>query len=264
MSITFSAKRLAYTFTGIATAFVLIHVVLQIVRFATGNHSLMGLLALFSLGADNNLPEYYSALAILCCGGMLAMIGLAGHGESRIRGSYWLGLSLVFACLSVDELVQLHERVDRTLKPVFADVAVLFYAWVVPYAAALVVFVAIYVRFLMLLPRRTARLFVGAGTLYVGGALGLEMVGGWLAATQGTLTVAYVVAQSVEEILEMAGIVVFLYAVARYAEQRFGAIELRLSADPSPSPAQRRWPEPEVGPAQPTRGLAGATRLAQR
>jgi len=61
------------------------------------------------------------------------------------------------------------------------------------------------------LPARTRTLFLIAGAVYVSGAVVLEMAGGAYASTHGT-DLAYGALASVEEVLEMAGIVVMLYA----------------------------------------------------
>ena len=61
--------------------------------------------------------------------------------------------------------------------------------------------------FLLRLPRITAiRLFI-AGAVYVSGALGLEMIGGYLAETFGQRSVPYVIETLLEESLENIGIV---------------------------------------------------------
>jgi hypothetical protein len=229
VNITISAKRLTSLFAGAVGLLILIHTVLQIMRFVSGDEQLMGLLAIFSLGSDLAIPAFYSAFAILVCSLLLLLIAV---GETR-RGSehrvHWFGLSLIFLFLSIDEMLSFHERLIPVLRPAFDGYRFLYYGWVAPYAVAVIVFVVAYLRFLIRLPRNTAMLFVLAGSVYVGGAIGFEIIGGLQAAQHGTLNVPYVITQSIEEIMEMSGILVFLYALTSYAQQRFGVIELRLS-----------------------------------
>jgi hypothetical protein len=244
LSITFSASRLAGIFAAIVALLVSIHAILQVVRFATGDHSLMGLLALFSLGAENNVPATYSGLAILCCAGFLAIIGLAEARRPGARAAHWFGLSLIFLFLAADEMMALHERLNDPMRSELGTSGAFHYGWVIPYAAALALFVVAYVPFLLRLPRRTATLFVIAGGVYVSGAIGAEMVSGAQADRYGTLNVTYVVWQTIEEIMEMSGIVVFLYALAGYAERRLGVVELRLAPN-----AGQPFDEPAVAAA---------------
>jgi hypothetical protein len=58
-------------------------------------------------------------------------------------------------------------------------------------------------------------MFVAAAALYIGGALGMEMVGGYIASTTGK-NLSYVIGLTIEESLEMLGIVVFIHALMSY------------------------------------------------
>jgi len=233
MTLSVSARRLALIFSTIVGLLVLVHTVLQVIRFVTDDHRLMGLLALFSLGAEQAVPAYYSALALLFCSFLLAFIGVAEMRNKGFGPAYWFGLSFIFLFLSCDENLYIHERLIPILQPAFENYRALHYAWIVPYAAAVAVIGLVYIRFLLKIPRRTALQFIVAGTLFVGGAIGFEMVTGYYATEHGTMNPTYVVGQSIEEILEMSGIVLFLYALASYAQERFGTLELQLSADDS-------------------------------
>ena len=52
--------------------------------------------------------------------------------------------------------------------------------------------------------------------LFVTGALGLEMIGGIIAVDSGMDSVAFVIGTTIEELLEMVGMAVFIFALARY------------------------------------------------
>ena len=103
----------------------------------------------------------------------------------------------------------------------------------IPYGVAVVVFGLIYWRFLYRLPRRTALGFVLAGGLFVTGAIGAEMVGGWYLEQHGSATPLYVAIQTVEEALEMVGILVFISSMLGYADQRLGGLKLHVSSQAS-------------------------------
>ena len=86
----------------------------------------------------------------------------------------------------------------------------LYFAWVIPAALLLVVFAVLYFSFLVDLPARTRRLFLIAGGVYVGGALGLEILGSYMATRFGRESIPYEAAVVVEEFCEMVGVVIFL------------------------------------------------------
>ena len=78
------------------------------------------------------------------------------------------------------------------------------------------------------LPRNHARkrglsgCFSALGVLYVGGALGLEMVVGYMgmvSETDGIARIWFLLEETTEEFLEMTGAIVFFYALTGYCEE---------------------------------------------
>src|SRR5687768_9580440 len=64
-----------------------------------------------------------------------------------------------------------------------------------------------------------------------GGALGMELVGGFLTDTGGQATLAYLDATTTEESLEMLGVVIFIYALLDYIRRRLPALRVDLRSD---------------------------------
>jgi hypothetical protein len=65
-----------------------------------------------------------------------------------------------------------------------------------------------------------------AAALYIGGAVGLELVGGRYAEMHGLKNLTYSMIATAEETLEMAGVIVFIYALLRYIADNY--IEVRF------------------------------------
>ena len=59
------------------------------------------------------------------------------------------------------------------------------------------------------------------------GAIGMEVPGAYVRAEYGSDTIAYAVMTTIEESMEMLGAVVFLYAMALYAERAHGQVPPR-------------------------------------
>lgn len=231
MDLTVTPKRFARLFGAAVCCLVVAHLVVETLRFASGNERLLGLVPFFSIGSDRNLPTFYSALALLVCAALLGLIGVASRQRTAIRPLYWYGLAAVFVFLSIDEMLMLHEKMIEPLRSKLGTSGLFHYAWILPYGAGLLVLLAVYSRFLLRLPRRTAWLFIISGTVFVTGAIGFEMLGGLYFEAHGGKTIAYVALQTVEETLEMVGIVLFLYALADYLERNLGGIHVRLVGD---------------------------------
>jgi hypothetical protein len=96
----------------------------------------------------------------------------------------------------------------------------LYFAWVVPYAALVVVIGLLYTRFLRRLPRGVSVRFVIAGGIFVCGALGMELISERMIEQLGydyrslPMELEYLV----EETMEMFGAAYFLTALLRYVE----------------------------------------------
>ncbi|MGH9892482.1 MAG: hypothetical protein ACREA0_10950, partial [bacterium] len=170
---------------------------------------------------EANIPAWYSSSLLLLCALLLATIGTAERnfrGEPVIR---WLVLSLIFGFLSLDETAQLHELSIQPLRDMLATSGFFYYGWIIPAAICVALFVLGYLGFLARLPARTRRLFVVAGAVFVAGAIGVEAISGKHASLHGEQDLTYHLIITVEELLEMGGIVIFIYALLDYIGHRF-------------------------------------------
>ena len=89
-------------------------------------------------------------------------------------------------------------------------------------------FVAAYAKFLLDLPSRTRVLFISSGILFVTGAIGFELIGGWYADKHGTGNITYALITTCEELLEMLGIALFIYTLLKYIVDTFGSLSLSV------------------------------------
>ncbi len=86
----------------------------------------------------------------------------------------------------------------------------------------------VYVPFLRSLPRRTFRLMLLSGAIYVGGAIGMEMVGGYAWDRHPVRGVPIIAIMALEETLEMVGLAIFAYALLDYVARHFPAFGVRI------------------------------------
>jgi len=189
---------------------------------------------LFVLDAEGNIPTFFSASTLLLCSALLAIIAFAKKKEDAPYRLHWKALSVIFLFLSLDEASGLHEMTIKPLRSLLNAGGFLHFTWVILGAVFVLIFVLAYLRFLADLPRKTRNLFLVAGVLFVGGALGMEMIGGYYYKMMKeyyygllygpTLNISrfcnirlkYQMIATVEELLEMLGIVVFIYALMSY------------------------------------------------
>ena len=126
---------------------------------------------------------------------------------------HWLGLTILFVLLALDEGMAIHEEIGTFLEDYMDASGALYFLWVVPYGVATLILALVYVKFVWELPKDTRARFVVAGLIFLTGALGIEMLGAQEAELHGYYTVTYGVLYSLEEMLEMLGIILFIYAL---------------------------------------------------
>jgi hypothetical protein len=202
--------------------------------------------ALVDVGEEDNLPTWYSAVQLQLSSILLATIAIAKRRHRDGYALHWAILSSIFLYLSLDEVASQHEELSHGVIPSLGrdlldlDSGFFYQFWVVPGTIFTLVFLLAYLRFLAHLPRDTRRLFVLAGILFVLGALGAEMLSarvissyemeGW-ANVGGLPKITVGILGSLEELFEMLGIVVFIYALLSYMSSHVPGVTLRVRID---------------------------------
>ena len=182
-----------------------------------------------NLDAENSLPAWFSSMLLFINAAALGLIAFAAKSKKDPDAIYWVVLAWIFLFLSIDEVASLHERTMEPIRNALGVSGVFFFAWVIPFGAALLVMAMFYARFLFRLPLRSLLLFVAAGSCYVGGAIGMEMIGGAFVAEKGYDNTPYVIAMMTEESLEIVGLSLFFIALRRHLEESY---ELRVISAP--------------------------------
>lgn len=221
----------------VTLALILASVVLTLVSFA--GHLLRSILGefvrLINVGSELSVPTWYSATLLLLCSVLFATITLAKkqHGDRRAL-LRWGFLSLIFLYLSLDDMLTLHERISSTLLQPglhalgYEPGGFLSYPWVILYAPLVLLFVLVYLRFWLNLPARVRFLFLVAGVLFVGGGFLTEMFNAWYASVYGRGTVFTAAMTHLEELLEMLGPSILVYALLSYLGMDAGEVRLRI------------------------------------
>ncbi len=186
-------------------------------------------LDLFNLDRELNFPTWYSALMIGFCAILLRIIATGKKQQGDRYSRDWRLLSTIFIWMAIDEIVSIHEiliipQVSDALKlPWF-----LHSMWVIPGIFFVAWFVRRYGKFVNHLPVKSKQHFTIAACLYIGGALVMEMVGSQFAESIGQQNIVYALIATVEEILELNGIIMFIYALLYYLSQWSNQLELQI------------------------------------
>ena len=189
----------------------------------------------FALNKEYNIPTLYSAFSLVISSGLLAFIANLKQKVKARYTNYWYALSFIFMVLAFDEMFGFHELLSIPLQKAGID-GFLHNAWLVPAAIFLLVFFISFARFFFHLPRTTRRHFLLATVLFIGGACVIELFDGYYAFLHGKDNIGYALFSTVEETLEMLGIVAFIHALSTYITRldikKLGA-EVYLYPNPS-------------------------------
>lgn len=101
----------------------------------------------------------------------------------------------------------------------------------IPYGLVVLAIGVSYIPFLFGLPRGIRRLIVIAGSLYVSGALGVELIEGWHYAAHDEIEdLVYELLVTFEESLEMLGTIVSCYALLLFLADQLkgGAVQISI------------------------------------
>ena len=186
--------------------------------YLLGEIESLNFLSHFSLNDEFNAPAFFSSFILLYSALLLGKITFL---KRRDRHYYeWAGLSFTFFYLAVDEAFSIHEGMKYARKILFLDKDNALYndAWVFIGIAFITVFLLIYLRFLKSLNKRVQSLFLLSAGIYILGALGLEIIGGYWEFFHGKDFIhAFLV--SIEELLEMFGIILFINTLLGIIEE---------------------------------------------
>jgi hypothetical protein len=226
-----SPARVAAAMSAVVVFLLLMHAAVMYAKIILGHRRLYGLVRMFDVLAEANVPTWYSSMMLLGCAALLGVIARIKAVQGDPFKLHWLGLALLFVFLSMDEAAMVHETLQWALtSDVERSDAYFSLANIVFTSLLAVVVLLVSFRFVRALPRRTGVLFVSAGALFLGGGIGVDYVGEVIRNMHdGGETLIYAIVNGAEEALEMAGIVVFAYALLDYLKVDSDGVKFMLT-----------------------------------
>jgi hypothetical protein len=229
IDITISPARAAVILAIAVAVLTSLHLVAMVLKYFVDDFPLRdAFVDLFSTGREANIPTWYSSFALLLCAALLAVIAAAKKRSRAQFAGHWMALAAIFVYLALDEGSAIHEQAVGLRSPLQVG-GILHYSWVIPAGVLVLLFATVYRRFLGALPPLTRRHFLLAGALYVGGALGFELIGGQHAELYGVDNFVHRMITGAEEAVEMAAVVVFIYGLLYYIGSELKSVRVRIA-----------------------------------
>lgn len=222
-----SSQKIIKVLLPIVLVLTVLSVVGQLYKYSFGHDRY--LVTLTNLDAEWNLPTWYQSNTLLLCSLLLGIISYAKKTYGSRFHLHWLSLSVIFLILAMDESIQFHEQTITPLRTLLRTSGIFYFAWVIPAAILLLILGLAFMKFLQNLPGKTRRLFLISGSIYVGGVIGMELVGGSYFSSHGKDNLTYAMLANLEEFLEMSGILIFIYALMRYIKENLKDLKLCLA-----------------------------------
>lgn len=223
--------RIVRTLLGIVLLLLVASYLGQISKYVFGYDSVKGLVQMFNVNEERNLPTFFSVLLALSCAFLLTMHGVVSRISHQRDSAYWFALGLGFLFVAYDEAFQVHEQLIAPTRALLGEHAtgVLYFSWVVPGIAGVAAVLAVFTRFALRLPRATRRRFLLSFAIYVGGCIGMELVSGRYVELHGG-DLVHSLLTTIEEGLEMLGLTCFVRALLLHITASSRHLKLDLGA----------------------------------
>ncbi len=231
MNFTLDPKRVLGVLLGIIFVLFALHLTQTVAFFYIDDFEVFEEIKMLDFDYEHNLPAFYSSVAILFCAALLWCISTEKLQTRDPFKLHWCVLAIIFTYLGIDEALALHEKVGDFFDglDLVKSEGFLYFAWVIPYSAIMILFVMFYAKFVLALPRQSMILFVGSGGLFVGGAMGVEVFSAREADLYGYDSIVYHVLYTIEELCEMIGMALFCFALLRYIQSQHGHININFA-----------------------------------
>lgn len=214
--INISSKLIAGILAFISGFLVIISFVIQLIAYKTGHHYMRGIVPFFDVDEEINLPTFFSGLILLFASVLLILIFLIKKRRKDKDLFFWIVLSLGFLYMTFDELFMIHERYIGPWQKNLGG-----YEWVIPVGAIIIILSVVLFKYWLRLPNKTRFSFFIAAVLFVGGAIGFELVESYIAKRNGEDNLIYQFVATIQEGLEMFGVTLFIWSLLDYIAENF-------------------------------------------
>jgi len=219
MQLTLNTQKIIKFLLTITLLLILIHSIILVIYYIIGNPSEFDFIRMFDLDMERNVPTLFSSLLFAISAFLFYLLAKASPYIDSNNAKYWKGLSFIFIFLSVDESAKIHEQLGDYTEQFIEATGYLHYPWVILYTLFVLIIGIIYLRFFLKMPKKTFYSFMFSATIFLTGAIGFELLGANESSQHGTTTILYSVFYTIEESLEMFGLIYLIYILLTLLEK---------------------------------------------
>ena len=184
------------------------------------------------LDFEESFYTWFSTVMLSAAAFMCFFLSLKDHGQTKNVKTQWRILGSLFFLLSADEMLSFHERISGMLSTSFTTSGMFEFAWVIPALVIIPIFFFLFLPFIRHLHTHVSYTIIIAGSIFVFGAVGMEMIAGIFISENNSqddvfTSPMYRFLVNIEEGLEVLGVIVFIKALLMQAEIYFPEIQKR-------------------------------------
>jgi hypothetical protein len=175
----------------------------------------------------HSLTNWLQPTLLLIATGLLVVVAALAKQDADPQWRRWLALAGLFGFMSLDEAVNIDGHVAGFISGQLSTADPLNV--LMPFAVIAAALGGYFTPLLGRIPRLDAVRFVCCAAIFVGGALGMEIVSQLIGNAAGRNSVHYIFAASVEETLETVGCTLFCLTLGSYVSKRWRGWSLTVS-----------------------------------
>jgi len=228
------SKKLLYWLIAVLVILGVAHLTLQYVNINVMNEefgSFFELTNRFDFDDEASIPTWVSQfIFILISFSSLLLVYLE---KQKAKKAIWAVVSAVALLGSLDEVATLHENILQSLHLLFFDESAptaLANAWVIIIPFVVIAGGLFTYKAVALLPKRTLQLLISALVIYMSGAVLVDIVTSSRDSSEATFASQGILV-AIEELLELVGLTITLYAIVEYIERKFSKKIIRAKRE---------------------------------
>jgi hypothetical protein len=207
MKITLSTSGIIKFLSIVALILIFIHINILVIYFLVGDPEKFDFVRMFDLDMERNIPTLFSSAILLISALLFYLLSKVPNEQEKGNRLFWLGLSIVFTFLAFDESAKIHENLGDFTENFVDATGYLFYPWVISYSIFVLILGLFYIRFFWRMESKVFWSFMISAAIFLSGAIGFELLGANESSIHGTDTILYSIYYTIEETLEMFGVI---------------------------------------------------------
>ena len=228
LNINFDGKKYLRWLYKAAVVLVVLNIIAIYCKHFTDHPNAWGIIPQFELDMERNIPTYFSSFILLLSSVLLFAVAELKRKQQDKHVWHWRLLSGIFLYMSMDESAGVHEMLIYPLRENFQLTGIFYFSWVIVGGLLVLGLGLYYLPFLFSLSARMRNGLMLAGAVYVSGALGVELFGGYYSDAYGEENFTYGLITTVEESLELAGVLMLMTVLYKHLVQQLASMRFIL------------------------------------